>query len=239
MKNRREFIANSARIVGVISVAGFVPLWADSPESNADPKDSAQDSKQDSRKSNANSHNDSHHLHHKWRNIFIYYTRTLNTHILVQYLQSLIGGYLARIQTAQNYPKDYQQLVELSAQQSADGIFPPLQPHTLNLRGYDNIFIATPLWNGDICPPIKSFLRSANFGDRAISLIITSAGFGLGVSVDSAKKLVSVGAVLDYKFNDYEKILPNLRTINESKIAQNRAYDALDKDKIANFLARI
>ena len=171
--------------------------------------------------------------------IIVYYSRTLNTHILAQYLQSLIGGDLARIQTAQDYPKDYQQVVELSAQQSADGIFPPLQPHTLDLRGYDNIFIATPLWNGDICPPIKSFLRSANLGDRAISLIITSAGFGLGISVDSAKNLINVGAVLDYEFNDYEKILPNLRMVNESKIAQNRAYDALDKDKIANFLARI
>ena len=237
MKNRREFIADSARIVGAISVAGFAPLWADSRKDSH--KDSVQDLKQDSPKSNADSHKNSRHLHHKGRNIFIYYTRTLNTHILVSYAQSLIGGDLVRIQTAQDYPKDYQQLVELSAKQSAEGIFPPLQPYELNLRGYNNIFIATPLWNGDICPPIKSLLRGANLGDRAISLIITSAGFGLDVSVDSAKKLVSVGAVLDYEFSEYEKILPNLRMLNESKIAQNRAYDALDKDKIANFLTRI
>lgn len=173
------------------------------------------------------------------RNIIAYYSRTLNTHILAKYLQSLIGGDLVRIQTAENYPANYQRLVELSTQQSADGIFLPLQPYALDLRGYDNIFIATPLWNGDICLPIKSLLRGANLGDKAISLIITSAGFGLGVSVDSAKKLVSVGAVLDYGFSDYEKILPNLRTLNESKIAQNRAYDTLDKDKIMAFLARI
>lgn len=173
------------------------------------------------------------------RNIIVYYSRTLNTHILAKYLQSLIGADLARIQTTQNYPANYQRLVELSAQQSADGILPPLQPRALDLRSYDNIFIATPLWNGDICPPIKSFLRSANLGDRAISLIITSAGFGLGVSVDSAKSLANVGAVLDYEFSDYEKILPNLRMINESKITQNKAYDALDKDKIMAFLARI
>jgi len=171
--------------------------------------------------------------------IIVYYSRTLNTHILAKYLQSLIGGDLVRIQTAENYPANYQRLVELSAQQSADGIFPPLQPYALDLRGYDNIFIATPLWNGDICPPIKSLLRGANLGDKAISLIITSAGFGLGVSVDSAKKLVKIGSILDYEFSEYEKILPNLRVLNESKIAQNKAYDALDKDKIANFLTRI
>ena len=173
------------------------------------------------------------------RNIIAYYSRTLNTHILAKYLQSLVGGDLVRIQTTQDYPKDYQQLVELSAQQSAEGIFPPLQPHTLDLRGYDNIFIATPLWNGDICPPIKSFLHSADFGDMAISLIITSAGFGLGISVDSAKNLINVGAVLDYEFSEYEKILPNLRMLNKSKITQNRAYDTLDKDKILNFLKGI
>ena len=171
--------------------------------------------------------------------IIVYYSRTLNTHILAKYLQSLIGGDLVRIQTAQDYPKDYQQLVELSAQQSAEGIFPLLKPYALDLRGYDNIFIATPLWNGDICPPIKSLLRGANLGDKAISLIITSAGFGLGVSVDSAKKLVKIGSILDYEFSDYEKVLPNLRTINKSKITQNRAYDTLDKDKIMAFLARI
>ncbi len=170
------------------------------------------------------------------RNLFIYYTRTLNTHILVSYAQSLIGGDLARIQTIDDYPQDYQQAVALASKQRAEGILPPLQPYALDLQRYERIFIAAPLWDMDLCAPMKSFLHSANLDEKAIHLIITSAGYGLGKSVDSVKSYANVSAVLDYNFKDYEKIVPNLLSINMAEISQNKAFDKLDKAKISHFL---
>lgn len=172
----------------------------------------------------------------KSRNLFVYYTRTLNTHILVSYAQSLIGGDLARIHTIDAYPQDYQQSVALASKQRADGILPPLRPYALNLQNYDNIFVAAPLWNMDLCAPMKTFLHNANLGDKSIHLIITNAGYGLGKSVDSAKSYANISAVLDYAFKDYEKIVPNLLSINQTEILQNKAFYKLDKAKISHFL---
>lgn len=51
------------------------------------------------------------------RNLFVYYTRTLNTHILAHYMQGLIGGDLLQIQTQQAYPQDYQSCVALASKE--------------------------------------------------------------------------------------------------------------------------
>lgn len=175
--------------------------------------------------------------HSQGRNLFVYYTRTLNTHILVRYAQSLVGGDLLQIKTAQNYPKDYEQAVELSSKQRRDGFLPPLLPYSLDLQGYESVFIAAPLWDMDLCVPMKSFLSAVNLNDKSVYFIITNAGFGLGASVKSAKSYVkNVAGILDYKFKNYEKIVPNLRALNERQIAQNTAFDELDKEKITHFL---
>lgn len=166
------------------------------------------------------------------RNLFVYYTRTLNTHILAHYMQGLIGGDLLQIQTQQAYPQDYQSCVALASKQREQGILPPL-------KGYERVFIAAPLWGMDLCAPMKSFLSSVNLSSKELYLIITNAGYGLGASVKSVKSLTKgakIAKILDYKFKDYEKIAPNLRTQNEAKIATNSAFNALDKGKIARFL---
>lgn len=180
--------------------------------------------------------------HPQKRNLFVYYTRTLNTHILANYMQGLIGGDLLQIHTAQSYPKDYQQAVALASKQRIRGILPPLLPYSLDLTRYDNVIIAAPLWDMDLCVPIKSFLSALNLGDKRVYFIITNAGFGLGNSVKSVKKFVkaqNLAGILDYKFKDYEKVVPNLLALNQAKIAQNKAFDTLDKAKIAKFVAQI
>lgn len=173
------------------------------------------------------------------KNIVIYYTRTLNTHILANYLKSLVGGDLLRIDTAQSYPQDYQATVALAAKQRTQGFLPPLKPHEVDFRDFDSIIIAAPLWGMDLCAPMKSFLNTANFGSKKVHFIITNAGYGLGASIKSAQKLVNVGFAMDYEFALYEKIRPNLRTINLDKIRQNTAFVELDKTKIANFVKKL
>lgn len=122
------------------------------------------------------------------RNLFVYYTRTLNTHILAHYMQGLIGGDLLQIQTQQAYPQDYQSCVALASKQRTQGILPPLKPFELDLKGYERVFIAAPLWGMDLCAPMKSFLSSVNLSSKELYLIITNAGYGLGASVKSVKK---------------------------------------------------
>ena len=172
------------------------------------------------------------------KNIFVYYTRTLNTHILVSYAQSLVGGTLWQVQTAKPYPKDYQATVALANEQRVGNILPQLLSKP-DLKGFENVIIAAPLWGMDICAPMKSLLNSVNLQDKRLFLIITNAGFSLGESLKSVQKyakIKQIAGVLDYSFKNYEKIVPNLLSLNQRQIALNKAFDELDKRKIQAFV---
>lgn len=172
-------------------------------------------------------------------NLFVYYSRTLNTHILASYLQKQLGGDLCRLHTKKNYPQDYAKMVEMARKQRQDNIFPALQDFNANLKEYESIFILSPLWGMDICAPIKSFLFGRDFLAKNVFLIITNAGYGLGNAPTSLKqyaKNARILGILDYEFKDYEKIKPNLLSLNREKIRQNKAFAELDKKKIEDFL---
>ena len=172
------------------------------------------------------------------KNIFVYYTRTLNTHILVSYAQSLVGGALWQVQTTNPYPKDYQATVALANEQRVGNILPQLLSKP-DLKGFENVIIAAPLWGMDICAPMKSLLNSVNLQDKRLFLIITNAGFSLGESLKSVQKyakIKQIAGVLDYSFKNYEKIVPNLLSLNQRQIALNKAFDELDKRKIQAFV---
>ena len=108
-----------------------------------------------------------------------------------------------------------------------------------DLKGFENVIIAAPLWGMDICAPMKSLLNSVNLQDKRLFLIITNAGFSLGESVKSVQKyakIKQIAGVLDYSFKNYEKIVPNLLSLNQRQIALNKAFDTLDKRKIQAFV---
>lgn len=172
-------------------------------------------------------------------NLFVYYSRTLNTHILASFFKKQLGGDLCRLHTKKNYPQDYAKMVEIASKQRRDNIFPALQDFNVNLKDYENIFILSPLWGMDICTPIKSFLFDRDFLAKNVVVVITNAGYGLGNAPTSLKRYAKnarILGILDYEFKDYEKIKPNLLSLNEEKIRQNKAFAELDKKKIETFL---
>ena len=240
-QKRREFLANSAKFLGFAAV-GFSPLFA-----NAFAANSSVNSQKNSQNSAISKGTILVQNLHKTptaaqsKNIFLYYSRSLNTHILASYAQSLVGGALWRAQTAQPYPQDYQAMVERARAQRVGGELPQLLAKP-DIKGFENVIIAAPLWGMDICAPMKSALASLDLRGKRLFLIVTNAGFGLGASVKSVQKYAKIGrlaGVLDYKFENYEKIVPNLLAINQRQIAENRAFDMLDKDKIHTFLGKI
>lgn len=130
-------------------------------------------------------------------------------------------------------------MVEIARKQRQDNVSPALQDFNANLKDYESIFILSPLWGMDMCVPIKSFLFDRDFLAKNVFLIITNAGYGLGNAPTSLKRYAKnarILGILDYEFKDYEKIEPNLLSLNREKIRQNKAFAKLDKKKIEDFL---
>lgn len=174
------------------------------------------------------------------RILLVYYTRTLNTHILVLFIQSILKCDILRLESAEIYPTNYDEMVTLAQKQKQEKIFVKLAPYSLNLSAYTHILIASPLWGLSLSTPIKSFLKNHDFENKFLTPIITNAGWGFGNSINEIKNLTKATILqgLEYEFKLKEKITRNLKQYNENLISQNNAFEKLDKEKIINFLQR-
>ncbi|EAH6127689.1 hypothetical protein FT004_05225 [Campylobacter jejuni] len=61
------------------------------------------------------------------RILLVYYTRTLNTHILVLFIQSILKCDILRLESAEIYPTNYDEMVTLSQKQKQEKIFSNLR----------------------------------------------------------------------------------------------------------------
>ena len=131
-QTRREFIKNSAKLgVAVGAVAAF-PSLLNAVSSNLNlAKNSANLNLAQNLPQTPTAAQS--------KNIFLYYSRSLNTHILSSYAQSLVGGALWRTQTAQSYPQDYQVMVERAR------AFAPLPPSKKSLNSREVSVLLTML----------------------------------------------------------------------------------------------
>lgn len=169
----------------------------------------------------------------------IYYSRTLNTHILAAYIQSKIGGDLLRIETKQSYPKDYDEMVALATRERRENATPSLQNMDLNLKQYEVIFIGSPLWGLSLSTPIKSLLSSFDFSNKILIPFITNAGYGFGNTLKEIESLASRAKILnafEYEFAYKEKDTRDLKLINEQDILENKAFSKLNQNKIDTWL---
>lgn len=64
---------------------------------------------------------------------------------------------------------------------------PELQPYNLDLSKYDLIFLGTPVWAGNMTPPIRSFLNNEEIKDKEIALFCCHQG-GIGKTLRTLKE---------------------------------------------------
>lgn len=107
--------------------------------------------------------------------LIAYYTRTLNTQILSHFIQRVLGADLFALETLNPYPKDYNAMVKLAAEEQRKGFCPSLLalPDT---KPYDVILLGTPLWNLDISSPMRTFLAQSDLRGKILIPFVTNAG---------------------------------------------------------------
>ncbi|AEE48619.1 flavodoxin family protein [Haliscomenobacter hydrossis] len=129
--------------------------------------------------------------------LIVYLSRTNNTKAIAQIIQEKIGGRLVALELATPYPENYQSIVAQVAKENESGFLPLLKTKIENIEEYDLVFVGFPTWGMQLPPPLKSFLSQYDLSGKTIVPFNTNAGYGIGSSFETVKKLCANSTVLE------------------------------------------
>jgi len=129
--------------------------------------------------------------------LIVYLSRTSNTKAIAEIIHKQVGGKLVALELETPYPENYQATVQQVAKENETGFLPPLKTSIDNIGQYDVVFVGFPTWGMQLPPPMKSFLQQYNLRGKTVIPFNTNAGYGIGSSFDSVKKMCPDSKVLD------------------------------------------
>lgn len=128
--------------------------------------------------------------------LIVYLSRTKNTKTVAEIIHKTVGGKLVALELKNPYPVDYKITVEQVQKENETGFLPPLKTKIDDIEKYDVIFIGFPTWGMQLPPPMKSFLKEYNLEGKIVIPFNTHAGYGVGSSFETLKKLANDSKVL-------------------------------------------
>ena len=129
--------------------------------------------------------------------LIVYLSRTNNTKAIAEIIHEHVGGTLVALELINPYPEDYKTIVEQVAKQNETGFLPPLKTKIDSIEKYDLIFVGFPTWGMQLPPPMKSFLNQYDLSGKTVVPFNTNAGYGVGSSFDTVKKLCPKSKLLE------------------------------------------
>ena len=111
------------------------------------------------------------------------------TEYVARIVQETVGGDLFRIETKDEYPTDYDELVAQARAEKEESVRPELTGHIENLEQYDTIILGYPSWIMDMPMPVYSFLEEYDLGAKTIIPFVTHGGSGFGSTREAISEL--------------------------------------------------
>lgn len=129
--------------------------------------------------------------------LIIYLSRTQNTKAVAQMIHQKVGGTIIEIDVENPYPTDYKTMVAQVQEENETNFLPVLKTKIEDIEQYDTIFLGFPTWGMQLPPPIKSLLNEYDLSGKTIIPFNTNAGYGIGSSFETVKKLTPYSTVLE------------------------------------------
>ena len=120
--------------------------------------------------------------------LVIFYTQTSNTKVVADMIASKTGADLAEIVPVEPYDGDFQATIERGKRELDEGIYPEIQPLTIDVNSYDVIFLGYPIWFGTYAPPVFTFLNQVDLSGKKVVPFCTFGSGGLESSLKDLKE---------------------------------------------------
>ena len=134
----------------------------------------------------------------------VYYTWSNgNTEKIAEQLADACGADLARIETVEPYPEDYDTTVKQAQEEINAGFEPEIEPLEFNPAAYNIVAVGTPTWWYTMAPAVSTFARSVDWSGKTVVPFSTSAGWPGSTNDDIAAAAVggSAGPGLEATFD--------------------------------------
>jgi flavodoxin len=129
--------------------------------------------------------------------LIVYLSRTNNTKVVAELIQTKVGGDLVALELLKPYPTDYKTTVAQVAKENESGYLPLLKTQIDNIAQYDIVFVGFPTWGMQLPPPIKSFLKQYDLSGKTVVPFNTNAGYGVGSCFQTLESLCANCKILD------------------------------------------
>ncbi len=130
------------------------------------------------------------------RTALIYYSLDGNTHFIAQKMSKQLGCPVIRLKLQKEFSTTNKFLKFFWAGQSS--VFrtkPPLANKAIDLKAYDTLVIASPVWAGSVSSPVRSFLNSYAIEGKDVYLVANSGGGQQEKCLSAMRKLLPKSTV--------------------------------------------
>ena len=110
------------------------------------------------------------------RILIVYYSHSGNTKGIAERLQKKLGGVLHSVEPVEEYPAEYQAVLEKSRPQVEAGFKPELKGELPDMGDFDLLLVGGPVWFGTLAPPLSSFMAQAKLEGKTIAPFCTFGG---------------------------------------------------------------
>lgn len=155
------------------------------------------------------------------KRIIVYYSLSGNTEEAVKVIADKLECESLRIDTVKPMPKNFFAQILVGGGQVAMNKVPDIKPIDKNMDDYDDIFIATPIWNSKGVPAMNAFLADEKISKKVTGLIIISGGG----DIDKCVKAL-------------EEKIPNVK-YKVSLLDRKNKEAGLNQEKIEKFVAEV
>ena len=124
----------------------------------------------------------------KERVLVTYFSWSGNTREVANQIHQFVGGDIFEIQPVEDYPANYNTVLDITKQEIRSGYKPELKGKPASVEEYSIIFIGYPNWWGTFPAPVLTFLSDHSFSGKTIIPFCTHGGGGIGRSVSDLAK---------------------------------------------------
>lgn len=120
--------------------------------------------------------------------LIVYFSWSGNTEAVAQEIQSQTGADLFEIVPAEPYTDDYNELLDIAQEEQSSDARPDIAD-TIDLSGYDTVFLGFPNWWGDMPMIIYTFLDEYDLSGKTVAPFNTSGGSGFSNSLETIAEM--------------------------------------------------
>lgn len=108
-----------------------------------------------------------------------YFSYSGNTKGIAEQIQEQTGADIFEIKTTQEYPEDYDEVLDQAQEEQQANARPELNATVDNIQDYDVVFLGYPNWWGDMPMAVYSFLDTYDLSGKTVIPFCTHGGSGL------------------------------------------------------------